>query len=287
VIGGLIYWRNRPNTTAGLLERLPADGVVLFADFDGLRRAGLLDALAAPAVTQDPEYVAFVEQTGFDYLKDLDSVLVSFHPRATYFLLRGRFDWKRMSAYVKRKGGTCYNSFCRVQGSAEERKISYFPIHPGVMGMAVSGDEWAAYHLQGARPARTDWEIPHGLVWSVIPASALRDAAQLPAGTRAFARPLGDVSRIALSLSAPGGARLELQLDVTCRSEAAAAALAGELGAITERLRALIALENQKPNPRDLSGVLAAGVFERKGTRVVGRWRIELEFLNSLLGGGS
>ena len=248
--------------------------------------AGLLDALAAPAVTQEPEYVAFVAQTGFDYLKDLDSVLVSFHPHATYFVLRGRFDWKRMAAYVARQGGTCSNSFCRVQGSAEERKISYFPIHPGVMGLAVSGDEWAAYYLQGARRARAGWETPQGVVWSVIPALALRDAAQLPTGTAAFARPLGDASRIALSLSAPGAARLELRLDVTCRSEAAAAALAGELRGITERLRAQIARENQKPNPQDLSGVLTAGVFEQRGTRVVGRWPIELEFLNSLLRGG-
>lgn len=279
--GAFLYWRSRSDSTASLLARLPTDGVVAFVDFAALRRAGVLDQLAAPAAIQEAEYRSFVEGTGFDYTKHLDSALISFHPRGTYLLLRGRFDWKRLAAYAERQGGNCYSAFCRAPGSAEERRISFFPVHPGLMGLAVSRDDWAALALNTERRSGAPWEIPDGVAWSIIPAAVLKDPSRLPAGTHAFARPLQDASRIAFSLGVSNG-RLGLELDVTCGSPDAAAALASELRSTTERLRSLIVRENQTPNPRDLSGVLTMGVFERKGNRVIGRWPIERELLESL-----
>jgi hypothetical protein len=40
-----------------------------------------------------------------------------------------------------------------------------------------------------------------------------------------------------------------------------------------------------KPNPRDLSGVLASGTFRRDGLRVVGQWTIPRAFLEQVLAG--
>jgi len=283
VIAGLTYWRSKRNSTRSLLERLPADGVVLSLDFDGLRRVGLLDLFSASASIQDPEYRTFVEQTGFDYLRDLDAALVSFHPTGTYLLLRGRFDWWRLGAHVARQRGSCLNAFCRMQGSAPERNISYFPLSPNLMALAMSKDDSAAGALMTKR-SWLDMEIPAGPAWSVIPASVLRDTERLPAGTRAFTRPLEDASRIVFTLG-PSGDSLRLQLDVTCNSAESAAALAGQLRTATARLRDFIAREKQTPNSRDLSGVLTAGVFEQKGTNVIGRWPITPEFLESIARG--
>jgi hypothetical protein len=47
----------------------------------------------------------------------------------------------------------------------------------------------------------------------------------------------------------------------------------------------LIAWEHQPPNPRDLSGVLVAGKFERLGARVLGRWPLARAFLEKLASG--
>lgn len=284
VIGGLIYWRSRSSSNAKLLTRLPSEGVVAFIDFGALRGAGTLDALFAAPAAQEPEYLRFVERTGFDYLRDLDSALISVTPRGTYLLVRGRFNWKSLTAYAQSEGGVCSNAFCRVQGSTETRRISFFPVQQEVMALAVSQDEWAALSLNEERRPAAAGEIPEGVAWVVIPAAALKDASRLPAGTRAFARPLQDASRITLWLGLAGG-RFALNLDVTCGSPESAAALAGELRSAAEWLRSLIAREGQTPNPLDLSGVLATGVFEQKGTRVTGRWPIEREFLDALTRG--
>jgi hypothetical protein len=81
------------------------------------------------------------------------------------------------------------------------------------------------------------------------------------------------------------GGGLELLLDVTCRSPQDAAKLSTRLAEITRRLRDLIATERHAPDPRDLSGVLVAGRFEQRETRVLGRWPLDRAFLEMLAGG--
>ena len=93
------------------MARLPAkDAVILAIDFAALRRAGLIDLLANSKTPEEAEYKQFVSKTEFDYKQDLDLALVSFGPTGKYFLLKGRFDWNRLSAYVKSSGGDCYNT---------------------------------------------------------------------------------------------------------------------------------------------------------------------------------
>lgn len=284
VIFGIAYLRSRSFSTANLLQRIPADdALVLYVDFEALRRAHLLDLATADPVAQEPEYRSFVEATGFNYLRDLDSALISFGASGKYLLLRGHFDWSRMSQYVRGQGGTCYNSLCRLEGSTPERKISYLPLQPNLMALAVSEDGTAATRLQerrsGPRP-----EVLADPLWLLIPPGTIKDDASLPAGLRPFARALRGAQRVVLS-GGPDGPQMRLQLDVTCSTAEQAATLTSQLRALTTLLDALIAREHQVPNPRDLSGILAAGVFEQKERRVRGSWPVQRAFFESLAGG--
>jgi hypothetical protein len=48
--------------------------------------------------------------------------------------------------------------------------------------------------------------------------------------------------------------------------------------------RKLLARENQKPNPADLSGLLASGEFSSDGLTVKGKWPLSKLLLTSMLG---
>lgn len=285
VIAGVAAYRARSASTAGLLRRLPPqNSVVLYIDFAALRQAGVLDMLTVSRVAQEPEYRVFIDRTGFDYARDLDSALVSFGGRGTFFLLRGRFNWRSLNDYTLAQGGSCYNTFCRVEGSTAERKISYFPLRRDIMALAVSTDEWAALQMQTRRPEQ-DLAIPPDPVWSIIGASALKGSASMPVGTRLFASALEGAERVVLSLG-PEGSAMRLRLDVTCRNAETAAGLASQLTGITTQLRSLVLRENQQPNPRDFSGILTAGKFQSNERHVIGHWPIQRSFLESLVGGG-
>lgn len=280
IIAGVALYRTRATSPTALVARLPADGaVILSIDFAALRRAGVLGILGGSKITQEPEYRVFVEQTGFDYINDLDTALISFHRSGTYFLLRGRFDWKALEEYVAHEGGACHNAFCRVAGSVPKRKISFFPLRADLMALAVGDDEYAAQELSALKPAR-HVEIPGDPVWSLIPVGELKKDNKLPAAGAAFVRALEGAQSVLLA-AGPDGKRFAIRFDATCGSAADAAALATRLRDITAHLRDAAAT----PDPKDLGGVLSAGAFEQKGTHVLGRWPVEREFLQSLAGG--
>jgi len=282
-IAGVVWLRSLPLTTARLLERLPADNApVLSVDFAALRGAGILQMLAGSAADQEPDYRAFVGKTGFNYQRDLDRALVAFAPTGKFLLLVGRFDWPRLRAYVAEQGGRCDRDLCRMQGSQPDRRISFFPLRNGLMALAVSPDPSAALRMAASAPGPALAQ-PAAPVWLSIPVGALRSGAELPSGTRMFARSLGDAESVTLAFG-PDGRRMAAKLNVLCRTEIDAADAALELTRVTGVLRQMIARENQQPNPSDLSGVLAAGSFTTGGKRVYGYWPIERSFLENLFG---
>ncbi len=282
---GLAWFRSRRASTVGdMAAYLPAgEGVILGVDFTSLRQTGVLDALNGSGVAQEPEYQSFVLETGFDYQQDLDYALAWFRKGTFCALLKGRFDWSKLKAYVARQDGTCRNSFCRLEGSKVERRISFFPLSKGVMALAVGPDEWAAAMLVGKKPTRRGMSVPSQPVWLLVPAEALRDTNSLPAGTRLYAKAMESADKVVLSLATEEG-RLAVQFDATCRSAQDASTLAYQLDGVTRLLKEMIARENKAPNPHDLSGALAAGVFNRVDQRVLGRWPIDRQFLQSILG---
>jgi hypothetical protein len=285
-IWGVARFRYRGlHTTAQWLERLPTqDAVVFYVDFAALRNGGLLKMLAGSKVAEEPEYKVFVMRTAFDYQRDLDAVLACFNSRAKYFLVKGRFDWNSLQSYVREQGGTCRNLFCRINGSTPERKISFFPLRPDLMALAVSRDDFAAVDMEHAAVRHRILHPPDAPLWADIPPALLKSSEDLPAGTRMFAHSMEDTEEINIAM-APAGQRFEVRLNVECRSEQQAVLLAEQLARITTVLKEMIARDKQTPNPDDLSGVLTAGTFQRVGNRVLGAWPLERGFLQGLLGG--
>ena len=83
----------------------------------------------------------------------------------------------------------------------------------------------------------------------------------------------------------PKGDRLELRLEVTCDSPAAAEELVKQLSGTTDLLRSMIQRDHLTPNPRDLSGVLVSGTFQQRQAQVIGSWPIERGFVEALAAG--
>src|SRR4051794_23183259 len=152
-----------------MYQRLPTDdALVVYIDFAALRAGGVMRLLEGSSVGEDAEYRAFVAKTEFDYKQDLDAAMVAFAPSGRYMLLKGRFDWKSLSNYVRSQDGTCNNSFCRMHGSTPERRISFFPLQSGTMALAVATDEAAALRMNAVAPHAIR-QLPAAPVWVSIP----------------------------------------------------------------------------------------------------------------------
>jgi len=284
IIAGLLWYRARALAPAALLARLPSANALVFSiDFQQLRSAGILQLLDRSKTAEDPDYVSFVQKTNFNYRVDLDLAVAAFASTGKYLLLTGRFDWKALRAYAASEGGRCEGDLCRMQGSTPERRISFFPLRSNLMALAVSPDDSAALRLNTAT-APAESRVPGAPIWLSIPSSMLRSGENLPDGTRAFARSVGQAENVTLAF-APEGRRLAAHLDVLCRNEMDAADVALQLQRVTTVLRGMIEREKQKPNPADLSGVLTAGSFRPEGRRVYGYWPIERVFVENILAG--
>ncbi len=284
-VGTYVYWKTRDlSTPEQILARLPTDDAsILSIDFASLRRGGAFEMLNGSVVQEEPEYTAFVKSTGFNYQRDLDHAFLSFDSSGVYFVVEGRFDWRRLEAYSREQGGGCFNGLCRMQGSQPSRKISFFRLKSNLMALAVSPDDWAATRL--SQPARNTRAIviPAQPVWLSLSSSALKKSDTFPTGTQLFAKAMEDAQSATLSV-APKGKALEAQLEVVCRSAHEAEVLSAQFERVTAVLRQLIEKEKQKPGPGELAGVLTAGVFHREDTHVTGRWPIEQVFLEHLAG---
>jgi hypothetical protein len=284
IVAFAVLRARRAATVEDLASYLPAEqGVILAIDFASLRQTGLLAALSGSGVAQEPDYVSFVEATGFDYQEDLDYALAWFQKGTACILLKGRFDWSKLKAYAVRQRGICRNSFCRVEGTTPDRRISFFPLARATMALAVGPDEWAATLLMKQKPSRRGIVVPGHPIWLSASAAAFEDTGSLPAGSRLFAKAMQGAETVMLSLAVTKG-RMAIELDASCRSAEDAATLAFQLEGVTRILKDMIAREGKTPNPADLSGVLAAGVFNRVERRVLGRWPVERAFLESILG---
>jgi hypothetical protein len=281
---GLLRGRHlsAPRDLAGYLPA--AEGIVVGIDFESLRASGVLSALAGNRVTQEPDYQAFVMETAFDYEQDLDYALAWFGKDTVCMLLRGRFNWSRLTEYAKTQSGICSNSFCRLPGSTPQRNISFFPLRRNVMALAMSSDAWAAGNLSKTKPERRLATLPGQPFWLLVPASALADADRLPEGARPFAKAVQAAERIVLSVGV-SGANLEVLLDATCRSPEGASLLKSQLEDATRLLKELLGREKKSADPRDLGWVLASGTFHREDMHVLGRWPVERGFLEGILGG--
>lgn len=283
-LGGLMWYRGRAVTPAAMLKRMPAqDALVVYIDFNELRRADILKLLDGSKVGEDLDYKRFVQQTEFDWKQDLDSALLAFAPAGEYMLVRGRFEWKSLVNYVQAQAGTCNNMLCRMPGSTPERHISFLPVQSNLMALAVSDDDSAATRLTESA-AGPDPEIPNAPVWVSIPPSLVKSGAKLPDEAKTFAKSLERAESATLAFVAESKS-FAAKLSVRCTTEQDAAALEGELTRATAALRQGLAMNRHQPNPLEPAGVLSSGSFRHEGRRVFGYWPIEFAFLQNMLAG--
>lgn len=286
VAGGIYRLRLAapPAIPADLVELLPtANASVVYIDVDALRRAGILEMLAGSKAAEDPDYRQFVNETKFDYQRDLDTIAASFQDGKVYFALRGRFHWDALVGYARRQSGSCHSEFCVIAGSQPDRRISFHPLSSDVLAMAVSPDDFAAYQVT-AHTAKPSWVAPQDPVWAVIPSAALQKMDSIPTAAQAYLPALQSADRIVLSIGADHGRQLQLGVHINCKDATSASALVHELETTTKALRDLLASQHKTPDPSDLSGMLIAGNFRQDQAQVYGIWPISRAFLGAVAG---
>jgi hypothetical protein len=269
---------------AGLASYMPErDAAILYINVAALRSSGILEKLVGSTVGEEAEYKTFVQQTGFDYKRDLDRMMANSAEGTHYFLLDGRFDWDKLKGYATSQGGSCSGDFCSVKGTTPGRIISFYPVSKNLMALASSLNEKAAREISPRTPVKPPFDPPAKPLWLHIPASTLQRQTDLPAGTRLFTRALETAERILFSLG-PQGDRFELLMDVKCRTVEDAVVMKNQFEQLTKILQTFISREKQRPSSKDLSGVLTSGSFQRQSEHVIGIWPIEKAFVDSLSG---
>jgi hypothetical protein len=278
------WWRiSSPYDAARMISALPTDrATVVYLDTEQLRRSGLLALLAGSKAAEEPDYLKFVNDTGFDYRTDLDAVAAAFVDNRFYATLRGRFRWKQLTAYAESQGGECHYSVCTMLGSTADRNISFYPLKSDVLALAVSTEPRAVTSIGSG--SGTQRPVPRDPFWISVPAAVFNRPEAFPAGTRAFISPLAHAEKVVFAVG-PQGNRLQLRLEVACATPEAAAELVKQFSSVTGLLKSMIEREHMTPNPRDLSGVLVAGTFEQRQSTVVGTWPVERAFVEALASG--
>lgn len=277
----VLKWRDSRTffDPAVLLSRFPVEeAAVLSADVALLRQGGFLPAsTAAP----EPEYKQFLDDTGFDYRRDLDLVAASFSATGTYIIARGHFDWPKLEAYAKRQGGNCYQRLCRMQGSKPERRISFLPLRDDTIALAVSTDDLAASRLENPGPKVTA-KLPTDPVWLSVPGAFLRHRDALPTSLRVTLSGIINADRLVFTVGTAGQA-IELRMQALCGSLDDARILSSQLRSNTTLLKE--ALAKGAAAHDDLALTLAGGAFDQAEKLVTGKWPISRALLDSLISG--
>jgi hypothetical protein len=262
-----------------LLSRFPAEeALAMSIDVSSLRKAGLLKP---SGISVEPDYKQFVSGTGFDYRRDLDSLVASFSRSGTYFIARGHFDWARLREYAARQGGSCYQDLCRVQGSKPERHISFLPLRKDAIALAVSSNDLAATILTKAGQ-RVTADLPIAPAWISVPGSELRKQDALPPEMHLMLSALSTADRVIITFG-PSGSGIEAQLQATCRTTTDAGVLASQLRSTTSMLKE--ALVRSKAAKDDITAFLTAGIFDQADKRVTGHWPVSPGLIDALTSG--
>ena len=275
-------------TPANMASYLPrVNTTIAYVDFEKLRDSGLLDSLAGSKAMEELDYRQFVDATGFDYRTDLDRIAIAFQGDNRFVVARGKFDWKKINQYNLSVGGTCHNSVCNYQNSQViGHSVSYLPIRASVMGLYSGSTELGVYDLSPRRFDGPDGGgFPDAPFWVAVPASAWTSTKDLPAGAKAFVSVFAEAERVMFSVNAADPKDLKLQASVLCATPDAASRLNARLVEATDLLRKMMAREHETPNAKDLSGLLAGGVFKIEGSSVQAAWPLHKAFIEALASG--
>lgn len=141
ILGASVFFGYRkwgaPNKSSreDALALMPSDAsAVLFAELNGLRKSPFFARFLAwaPKPQADPDYAQFVNETGFDYERDLDRVAIAMVKRgsdsALFAILDGRFDRHKISAFALKAGSSAISGgreIFSVALSGSSKKISF------------------------------------------------------------------------------------------------------------------------------------------------------------------
>jgi len=284
-MAGLHWYGTRGGpASAEIVSYLPVSNAsVVYIDVDTIRRSGVLNMLAGAKATEEIEYKQFVDATLFDYRQDLDAVGAAFKENETFFVLRGRFHWTRLIDYARAQGGVCDRSYCVVTGSRPNRRISFYPLRPDVLAMAVSADDAAARQI-APKSGQMTMLAPDQPLWALVPVTALKDSAAVPDSAKPYFSALRNTEQVLFTIAGDSD-HLELSLDATCRDPQAASSLLVDFESATSALRSWMASERKPANPADLSGLLLEGNFRREDRRVYAKWPVPRAFVDAIAGG--
>lgn len=287
-VAGWWFWRERE--PLALFRRLPAENLLLLhLDVDALRRAPGLAPLAASGIAPDPDYVAFVRQTGFDYQRDLDQAAVCYLPDRVYVLARGRFQPDRLRQYALAQGGSCAGGKleqpCQMPASRPDRRISFLLLSPRVLALATAPESDAVRQLQ-SEPAVHAVPLaravvarnPGALLWVTAAPAALGPA--LPSNLSLLGPVLAKAQRAHLFVNDQSGS-LRVVLEADCASEPQA----GETRRLLQGVHDLIGglLRGQQP-PNEWQRVLSSARIDQQGNTVRAAWILDPEVLKRLGG---
>ncbi len=281
----IYYLRPRgASHVADLVSFLPAsNATIVYVDVAAIRASGILNMLAGSKAAEEPEYRQFVDQTQFDYRRDLDALALAFKDGQVFLASRGRFHWKNLTDYALHEGGSCHGRYCVTPGSRPDRRISFYPVKPDLLAMAVSPDDFAAYQVT-EQSAKLNLQPPNQPVWALVPIAVFKEPGVLPAGAKPYLSALQKADQAVFTIGMQQD-HFELGIDVTCRDAASATALLTNFQNTTDTLRKWIAREHQQANPADLSGVLVGGTFRRDDRLVYGQWPIPQAFVKAITDG--
>ncbi len=253
VFGWLAWSRVRSSRVAEpLLRYAPSNAqIYAFLDFELLRRTGVLRRLAGPGGVEEPDYRRFVDQTGFDYRRDLDAVVVAKRGTAVFAVVTGRFDDVRLRKYASSNGGNCADAYCYVPGAPP---VSFVQIRPGIYGLG--GGAADARELLKPHASTMAGEFLGSAIW----ATGLSPT-EIP-----LLQTLPGVERLSLWVTPRLPANVDVRFVLETVTKESAAAAARDLGALS--LAASGAWKEVKVTP--------------EGKRVNGRVPLSLDWLESI-----
>jgi hypothetical protein len=276
ILLGIQYYRHRFVRQNSDLVRLlpPGDLTIVYADLGLLGRAQLLGLLANIKVAPDKEYADFVRETGFDYTRDLDAIVIGSDASQTFLVGRGRFAWDKLKGFAASHQGACSEAGCRVPATTPGRWVNLITVQPDVLAVAVSTNPAGADNL---RPPgrRVQEEIPNAPVWAKLSHAMLLNPTGLPLPVRIFV----------ISLQSAGSVTISAVPDkVELRAEFANGATADtarrQLEMQTKVLRG--ALGQDAVDAGSIGGLLMGGNFWVTGSELRGNWPVRAELIRAL-----
>lgn len=282
LMGASAFWfHSRSYNASQLVQMLPPDNAVYaYLNVAALRSLGILDKLAGPVSGEDADYRKFVQDTGFDYRKDLDSLAVAFREGGIYYAAQGRFDWGKLEAFAPAHGGSCERFLCRVTGSEPGRDVTYYMPRTNVLAIAVSKTATAG-DMVAPGTWREQPRIDNVGLWVSAPPPALKDLNSVPGALKPFLEPLRDSTSAVFTLG-PAKEGFELKLVASAKDGAGATKIAKAYSDVTSLVTRMLEREGTSISEADLSGMLTGGRFNTKDNEVTGTWPISKQLVESL-----